>query len=128
MQLSLYIRFSTDGDYGVRQVDALFDQKSIMYHGADIQYQYKEEEYEEIWFMLLCSGDANACRWAARDLLQALAVSFNVTQSHYWLVKRLYDFVITPSEEALWSDDDVDKRWTIGGNYEGSEVSLHIKH
>ena len=129
MKLTLRIHFQTDGDFYVRNIDNLFDPKGVMYKGANVQYQYEDDrDFEELRFVLSCEGEANACRWAARDLMEALAVSFDVSRTHYWLVKDLYDLVITPKREVLWKNDDVDRFWTIGGNYEGTELCLNIKH
>ncbi len=129
MKLALRIHFYTDGDYWIRNTDNLFDPHCSMYKGAEVQYQHEEErDFSELWFVLTCEGEANACRWAARDLMEALAVNFSVTQTHYWLVKDLYDLVITPKRDFLWSREDIDRFWTIDGNYEGTELYLYIKH
>lgn len=129
MQLFIRANFCTDGDFWVRDIDDLFDPKNSMYRGANIQYQFREDkDLEEFCFSLSCDGNHMACQWAARDLLEALAVSFSVDQTHYWLVKELYELVITPKETLLFGRDNVDRFWTLGGNYDGTELSLYIKH
>ena len=45
-----------------------------------------------------------------------------------FLVCLLYDLVITPKRDFLWSREDIDRFWTIDGNYEGTELYLYIKH
>ena len=77
MKICFNANFYTDGDYGFNKdrLDALFNKDSSFYKGAEIRYFYERED-EEITIYLIAEGNANACRWALRDLLEALMCSF----------------------------------------------------
>lgn len=128
MKLRLEIHFHTDGDFCFLGLNDLINPNSSFYNGAVSIFEVNNlTDYEEIDILLECDGDANGCRWAARDVLENLIVR-GVSVSHYYLVKYLYDLLITPKEEVLWLDEDVRYKDTIGGNYEGTILTLDITH
>lgn len=128
MELQLKIHFNTDGDFCFLGLDRLIDPKSSFYNGAVKNFIIDNQpDYETIDILLGCNGDANGCRWAARDVLEHLVTNgFRVV--HYWLVKDLYDLLITPKEDVLWSDENVHYQNTISGNYDGTVLRLDIVH
>lgn len=128
MQLTLKMEFCTDGDFCFHSIDRLIDPKSSFYNGVVKDFRVINEPDDEfISVSLECEGDANGCRWAARDVMENLVVG-GIRVAHYWLVKYLYDLIITPRENALWSDKDVHYYDTISGNYDGTFLLLDIVH
>ena len=127
MKLMLHIHFETDGDYSVDGFSEVIDIESRMYGSEPLKYR-AVEGFEEYDFLLEYEGKgSNECRWAARDVLQGIIVRLRVSQSHYYLVKDLYDLLQGALDE-LWKDENVDYNKLIYGNYQGTEVSLHVLH
>jgi len=125
MKLLLDLTFKTDGDFGFNNMENLIDPKDSMYKGAGIQY-YCSCNDESIYVTLIADGDDNACRWAARDLMERLVC--NIRTSRYYIIRYLYDLIITPKEDLLWSGENVNHSDSIGGNYEGTHIRLVIKN
>ena len=127
MKLNLEITFHTDGDFCFL-AEELLNKESLIYRETVTKFLViNEPENEFIDICLVCEGDPNGCRWTARDVMEEL-IRGGIRTVHYWLVKRIYDLVITPKEEVLWSDDDVHYYDTMGGNYEGTHILLDIVH
>lgn len=125
MILRLGLAFGTDGDFGFNDSENLFDPQKRMYEGADVKYDYTEDG-EKIYITLQADGNDDACRWAARDLMESLVC--NIRTHKYYVIKYLYDLIIAPKEELLWSKDDVNYFDSIGGNYEGTNIRLIVLH
>lgn len=123
MKLLLDLSLKTDGDFGLNNIESLFDLKGSMYKGADVEYSCNCGG-EDIYVRLRANGDANACRWAARDLMENLVC--NIRTHKYYVIKYLYDLIITPKEQLLWSGENVNYLESIGGNYEGTYIQLII--
>lgn len=128
MKIKLNIHFETDGDFCFLGLDNLIDTKSNLYNGVIKKFKVTDKpDYEKLDILLECEGDANCCRWAARDVLENLITGgFRVV--HYYLVEDLYKLIITPREEMLWLDTDVHYQDTLSGNYEGTVLKLDIIH
>lgn len=130
MKLKLRINFQTDGDYnfiGIRN-DSILDSDSPFYNGVIKKFlMYDHPGYEEQMVWLECEGDANSCRYAARDIMEHL-IERGIRVVHYWIVKYLYDLIIGCKEKVLWAHEDVHYRDTISGNYEGTYIELDIVH
>lgn len=129
MKLTLEMYFQTDGDFCFLDPNHLIHlfEDSPLYEDAVKEYVYDDSDPYYIHILLNCEGNPNPCRWAARDLLEHL-VSDGIRVVHYWLVKNLYNLLITPDEEILWSEEDVHYYDSIDGNYEGTELKLDIEH
>lgn len=128
MKLRLEIHFETDGDFCFLGLNDLINPNSSLYNGAVTRFEADDHTYyEEIDIRLECDGDANGCRWAARDVLERL-ISKGIRTVRYYLVKDIYDLLITPKEKVLWSDEDVHYEGIISGNYEGTFLRLDIVH
>ena len=125
MKLKLYISCYTDGDFSFNNIDNLFDVNNSLYKGAIISYTHLVDG-EQIFFDLTCEGEPNPCRWAARDLMETLVC--NIHTHKYYLVKDLYDLIITPKEELLWSGRDVHYSDILSGNYDGTVLFLDIRN
>ena len=125
MKLKLYISCYTDGDFSFNNIDNLFDVNNSLYKGAIISYTHLVDG-EQIFFDLTCEGEPNPCRWAARDLMETLVC--NIHTHKYYLVKDLYDLIITPKEELLWSGRDVQYSDILSGNYDGTVLFLDIRN
>lgn len=127
MKLSLEIDFHTDGDFWPI-AEKFIEPQSSFYNGAVKEFEVISEPGDEYYgIILVCEGDANGCRWAARDVIEALICGgFRLT--HYWLIKDIYELIITPKEEWLWSDEDVHYYDSIEGNYGGTHIALDIVH
>lgn len=135
MKLKLELNFCTDGDF--RFLDTNSDHllpNNRLYGDVIKEFNVDDMQNEErLHIFLNCEGESDCCRWAARDLLENI-ISNGVGVVHYWLVDRLYHLITSPidmhreSGMLLWSDEDVNYYDTIGGNYEGTELLLCIKH
>ena len=119
------MNFNTDGDFSFRDRRELFNPDASLYKGASIKYDIGEG-YDDISFSLYAEGDPNPCRWAARDLMESLVCSIQTNK--YYVIKYLYDLIVTARIEYLWSGEDVDYFDSISGNYEGTELHLRIVH
>lgn len=135
MKLKLELNFCTDGDFRFLDTDPkhLLTESSLY---GDVVKEFTvddKQDEERLHIVLYCKGEANCCRWAARDLLQNI-ITNGVRVVHYWLVDYLYHLITSPidtrkeSGMLLWSDEDVNYYDTIGGNYEGTEILLCIRH
>lgn len=122
MILSFKADFQTDGDYGFyeERLSKLFYTDNPLYKGAVITYHYEHED-EFISVSLKAEGDEKACRYACQDLLEALICSFHTCK--YWLVKDMYE-IFEYFYEDLWTDKNIHKEKCLGGNYDGTELSL----
>lgn len=123
MKLQLNFVFATDGDFSFTNIESLFNPESSMYKGANLKYSCKHD-YEDIYISLQADGDDNACRWAARDLMENLVC--NIRTHKYYVIKYLYNLIVTPKEQLLWSGENVNYHDSIGGNYEGTSIQLFI--
>lgn len=127
MILSMEIDFHTDGDFWFL-AKKLIDPQFSFYNGAVKEFRVLAEPYDEFYgITLVCEGDANGCRLAARDVIQKL-ICGGISVTHYWVLKYIYELIVPPMEELLWSDEDVHHYDTIGGNYEGTHITLDIVH
>lgn len=127
MNLYLAINFETDGDFIFADLEEIFDEGNPMYSGAEIHYYVDNTTYSDgIKFSMKASGAPNACRWAARDLMESIVC--HLRTMNYEIIKDVYDLVITPKEEYLWSDADVHYLDCLGGNYAGSYISMTVEH
>lgn len=132
MKLRLEIYFNTDGDFSFHHVEWLkhqVDPLSPFYDNAikNLEIHDDNREDETYSFLLECEGAPNPCRWAARDLLEHL-ITNGIGLVHYWVLKDIYNLLITPKEEVLWSDEDVHYSDTLSGNYHNSYLTLDIEH
>ena len=125
MTLVLDISFHTDGDFGVNDRESIFNKDSRLYRDADLIYR-TEESGESIEFALIANGDENACRWAARDLLQSLICEFRTFKSY--LVRDLYQFLDAPLAIVQKRGNEVRYEDNLSGNYEGTYLLLQITH
>lgn len=123
MTLVLDISFHTDGDFCVNDRESIFNKDSRLYRDADLIYR-TEESGESIEFALIASGDENACRWAARDLLQSLICEFKTFKSY--LVRDLYQFLDTPLAIVQKRGNEARYEDHLSGNYEGTYLLLQI--
>lgn len=124
MKLLLDLSFVTDGDFCFNNSENLFDPKETMYKESDVKYFYTCDG-EDIHVRLEANGDDNACRWAAEELMENLVC--NIRTHKYYVIKYLYDLIITPKEQLLWSGENVNYLNGISiGNYEGTCIQLII--
>lgn len=123
MKLQLQMKFCTDGDFWFNNEEELFDLRKTLYHGAKISYNKKfDPDNQEINLTLIADGDSRACQWAVRDLLESLIC--NIRTIKYYLVQDLYNFLV-PAREGLFREgEEINYTNTIGGNYEGTFISL----
>lgn len=122
MILRLDMEFHTDGDFAFRDIGRQLDPGRQLYKGASIDYRVKTDD-EEICFNLACIGEANACRWAARDLVESLICSISTFKAY--LVGDLYR-LLDEVLENLWKDGKVQHEDSLSGNYNGTSVKLLI--
>ena len=125
MKLYFEAHFETDGDFrfDVCEVQERFKTERSLYEGAKTKYNYEcDGEYIDI--CLGAEGDANACRWHLRDLLESLICS--IRTSKYWLVRDLYE-LLDYFHEGLWENPNQSKDRGLGGNYSGTLVTLTMK-
>lgn len=124
MRLKLDITFATDGDFCFDNADRLFDDKNLLYENASVTYgHWTDSERSE--FRLDAQGNADACQYAAHDLLETLVCSLRT--SRYYVIQDVYRMLITAKDRCLWNGGgDVDYSDTIGGNYEGTRIHLSI--
>ena len=125
MTLVLDISFHTDGDFGVSNRESIFNKDSRLYRDADLIYR-TEESGESIEFALVATGDENACRWAARDLLESLICELRTFKSY--LANALYQFLDTPLTIVQKRGNEVRYEDNLSGNYEGTYLLLQITH
>ena len=123
MFLQLVMHFCTDGDFDFGNLFEVFDSGNSMYAGAMIHY-HCDEDNGVIHISLRADGDANACRWAARDLMESLVCSIRTHK--YYLIRDVYNLIITPKEDLLWSGKFVNHHGILGGNYDGTYLDLGI--
>lgn len=123
MKLLFIADFHTDGDFCFHDFDKLFDKNSRMYEGAEIEY-VNIHDGEHIYIRLHASGDANACRWAIRDLLEKMICSIRTHK--YYLVGELYEKIYY-FHDGLWGDTNQDKDTSMSGNYDGTYLALHMR-
>ena len=115
--------FNTDGDFGFRNFDELFDKNNSSYKGAEIEY-VSIHDGENIYIRLRTHGEPNACRLAIGDLLEHMICSI---ATHKWyLVGELYE-KICDFRYGLWEDMNQDKDTCMGGNYDGTYLALHMR-
>ena len=127
MKLSLEIDFHTDGDFWFL-AEKFIEPQTPYYCGAVKEFRVVPEPDNEFFgISLICEGDADGCRYAARDVMEAL-ICGGIRLVHYWVLKYIYDLIITPKEELLWSDSDVYHYDSIEGNYGGTHIELEIIH
>jgi len=124
MKLLLQFKFCTDGDFHIKDYNNLINPKDTMYKNANIKY-LADKGIETIWIGLLADGERNACRWAARDLMERLVCS--VRTHKYYLIKELYDMIIPAKEDLLWSNSNVSHYKGLSGNYDGTFIRLNIE-
>ena len=123
MILILDIDFHTDGDFTFDHLESIFNKNSNLYRNAKIAYR-AEEANESIEFGLAAEGDHNACRWAARDLLESLICELRACKSS--LVGDLYRFLSTPLDIVQKRGNEVRYKDSLSGNYEGTRLWLQI--
>ena len=125
MNICFKAHFYTDGDYSFRKdrLDFLFEKDSPLYKGATIRYFYEHVD-EEISICLVADGNENGCRWALRDLLEALMCSISTIK--YWLVRDLYDLFYYFYED-LWGELNQEKVKELYGNYDGTILNLKME-
>jgi len=123
MKATFIADFYTDGDFGFDDFDNLFDKNNSMYEGAEVKY-INVLDGEHIYIRLQTHGEANACRWAVRDLLEKLMCSIR-THKHY-LVRQVYDSLYY-FHDGLWEDVNQDKDICMSGNYDGTYLALHMR-
>lgn len=125
MKIYFKAHFYTDGDYSFRKdrLEMLFKKDSLLYEGSTIRYSYEHED-EEISVCLAADGDKDACRWALRDLLEALMCSISTFK--YWLVRDLYD-ILEYFHKDLWEELNQEKSNELSGNYDGTILTLKMK-
>ena len=126
MRLHLAINFETDGDFYFENPNSIFDARNSMYRNATLIDEVNDEDQENVRFYLIATGDADACRWAARDLMEKIVCQLRTGK--YEVIKDVYDLVITPKENYLWSDAEVHYVDCLSGNYTGSYISLTVEH
>lgn len=123
MKLCFEAHFCTDGDFRFdeSQIQERFEVEKSLYKGAEIKYHYQHDgEYIDIF--LSAVGDANACRWNLRDLLEELICS--IRTSKYWLVRDLYE-LIDYFHQDLWNSNlNQLKDKGLSGNYSGTLLTL----
>jgi len=126
MELYFDATFSTDGDFSfyVEKLKSMFDIDCEMYKKAKINYIYMDNKDERIYIRLFAEGDADACRWAMRDLLEGLMCSIK-TFKHY-VVKEIYE-LLDYFHEDLWSNLNQTKHRGLYGNYDNTWLSLTMK-
>ena len=125
MTLVLDISFHTDGDFCVNDLESIFNKGSRLYKDANLIYSAEQSD-ESLEFALIASGDENAGRWAARDLLQSLICEFRTFKSY--LVGDLYRFLDTPLVIVQKRGNEVRYEDNLSGNYEGTYLLLQITH
>ena len=125
MTLVLDISFHTDGDFCVNDLESIFNKGSRLYKDANLIYSAEQSD-ESLEFALIASGDENACRWAARDLLQSLICEFRTFKSY--LVGYSYRFLDTPLVIVQKRGNEVRYEDNLSGNYEGTYLLLQITH
>lgn len=125
MKIYFDAHFYTDGDFSFRkdELDMLFEKDSSLYKGAKIEYYYEHED-EEISIRLVAEGNENACRWALRDLLEALMCSISTIK--YWLVRDLYD-LLEYFHKDLWGELNQEKSNGLSGNYDDTWLTLKME-
>lgn len=125
MKICFKAHFYTDGDYSFRKdrLDMLFEKDSSLYKGSTIRYFYEHED-EEISICLVADGNENACRWALRDLLEALMCSISTIK--HWLVRDLYD-LLEYFHKDLWKELNQEKSNKLSGNYDGTILTLKME-
>ena len=130
MRLELRINFRTDGDFGFDDIETIIDTNSPFYNGATLGYiAVPPMDGEDLYiFILTAEGDPNGCRYAARDFMQGLVCRLRTTDIKYYLIPEIYDLVIGPKENLLWSGTDVHHGGNMSGNYDGTKIRLDIWH
>lgn len=127
MKLLFKSIFNTDGDFSFYEdkVSSLFKKDSAFYEKAtSIDYKYQHDG-EKVELYLLIVGDPDTCRWACRDLLEALMCSIR-TCVHY-IVKDVYE-VLEYFHENLWDTSITSIEKVMTGNYSGSMLTLTIEY
>lgn len=126
VRLRLEIHCDTDGDFRFDDISKEFDPDSSLYQPATIAYR-NEHRDEDIDILLKAEGGANACRWAARDLLDRLTCAFRTHKAY--LIPDVYAFLNKDREEMLWADysEGLFRQSILSGNYEGSRLTLSIE-
>ncbi len=126
IKIKIDAEFYTDGDFRFDNLDSLIDIHSSLYAGASVQYRASQNYAEQtIHIEFSAAGNDNPCLWAMKDLLESLVCNF---RTHYcFLVKEMYDFLITARDNMLRDMKDICWCDTIGGNYEGTHISI-TKH
>ncbi len=123
--LRLDVSFFTDGDFYFDGTDSMLDPGSPLYRKAKIAYRHgTDSEYYE--FHLCARGDADACRYAARDLLERLMRNLRTFRPNYVSddVSRL---LAAARDRCLRkTEDEIDYSRNLGGNYEGTGIHIRI--
>lgn len=115
--------FKTDGDFSFRNFNELFDKNNSLYNGAEIEYISVCDD-EDIYIRLNTHGEPNACRWAIRDLLENMICS--ISTHKYYLVGELYE-KLNYFRDGLWENRTQERHTYMGGNYEGTCLTLHMR-
>ncbi len=110
MEYILHADFHTDGDYSI--------DKSVF-------NRLREEHEDEVFYdeglenfsIYIETKDF----YLVRDCLETMAKSFHV--NHYWLIKDLFN-LCDKTLEALRDKDTFEHTEYLGGNYDGTVVSL----
>ena len=103
-KVELCISFQTDGDFSFRNPDDLFDPNASLYDGVVTNYDCTKE-FESYAFVLCAEGDENACSYAVWDLLNALVC--NLSTSRPYIIRDVYQMLMTAKEQCLWSKKEM---------------------
>lgn len=125
VHLELKAEFSTDGDFHFDDTRLKEIQDSRQYDEAKLSYTYWHDG-EDIVFHLIAEGKSDSCRYAARDLIEEMQVSFRTFSLKHYLIKDVYEMLETVYNE-IWKYENVDVSDYMSGNYDGTEVRLIIR-
>ena len=125
IRVEFYATFETDGDFHF-DVKNLKELRNIpLYDGAAIDYKQESNDYDVDHFHLVAEGPFSSCRRALKDLIEEMMVSIRVGARHHYIVKRVYE-LLEVFHDAASSYEGVEMSEYMGGNYDGTEITLKI--
>ena len=130
VQLSLFARFETYGDYSIRDPSEEFNEMYPGFISADTAIMYHAADHvcgQPYFFSLMCAGDWDDCRGVILRFLEVLSVSFDVASTHNWLVKDLFELCEQVYEAVSTREVLPDYYYAeLDGNYKGTEIIVYV--
>ena len=92
------------------------------------KYEVESSELADV-VEFTSTTDNTLCKIAAAHYLEEMFCDLRVAPSHYYIYKSLYrmfDNLIEFIRKYNETDGDVEHTEVVGGNYEGTEITVHI--